>query len=399
MLTADLLRVKKTKGSLEPLYLQTDGAEARSRAEALCSIFEKHRGGKKGALDAEVEAAIGHGTDFLVWRGLAKLLYDRSTFETVSAVDPVELRRSVWEESTRAGVFDEASRESVLKSVASQLEVGIEEVEEGLYADLDSEQRLVEFEPLSASQLLDRYNLALAQAVLYRATRLEVMLAEPDPNKLRYLFQILKFHRLMHRVRRRGKGWMIEIDGPASLFSKSRKYGLQMALFLPALVLADRWELVATVDFDGDGKERAFELTPDDGLVSHYRAKGQWVAEEERWFEERFEQLESGWDLTREGAVIDLENGEVLVPDYRLVSPDGEEVFVEIVGFWRRAYLERRIEMLDEVDVPLVLVVAERLKTDKKRLEQGRPEVFFFKGVILADKVLEAAERALARDG
>lgn len=397
MLTADLLRVKKPKGAIEPQYLDPTDAEAMARATELCAIFARHEGGQKGELDAEVEAIIGHGTDFLVWRGLAKLLYDRATFETVSAVEPVELRRAIWEAAARTGAHDEGSRRAILEAVGDELSVSLEEVEAGMYADLDAEQRLVEFKALEPQGLLDRYNLALAQAVLYRAVSLTVTLDEPDPNRLRYLFQILKFHRLMHRARREGNAWVIEVDGPASLFSKSRKYGLQMALFLPALVLAERWKMVAVIDYDGDGKEREFELSPEAGLRSHYRARGQWVAEEERWFEERFEQLESGWELHRQGAIVDLSGGEVLVPDYRLVSPKGEEVFVEIVGFWRRGYLERRIEMLDRVEVPLVLVVAERLKTDKKALDQARAEVFFFKGVILADKVLEAAEAALTR--
>ena len=42
----------------------------------------------------------------------------------------------------------------------------VEVVEAGLFADLKSEQRLVQFKDLTAQRLLQRYNVALAQAVL-----------------------------------------------------------------------------------------------------------------------------------------------------------------------------------------------------------------------------------------
>jgi len=37
------------------------------------------------------------------------------------------------------------------------------------------------------------------------------------------------------------------LDGAASLFSKSRKYGIRMANFLPALPLCNRWEMEADI--------------------------------------------------------------------------------------------------------------------------------------------------------
>ena len=394
MLTADLLRVVKRKGRLYPQYLDAADAQARAKAAELVELFERHRDRPKGEIDAAVEEAIGHGTDFLVWRGLAKLLYDRSTFETVADADPGQVRRTVFELAAGVAVTKER-RAAIFAEAAETLGICPEACEAALYADLEARQPMVEHKGLEADALLHRYNLALAQAALYRAVAMDVELRAPDPNRLRYLFQTLKFHRLMHSVHRHGDAYRLRIDGPASLFKMSRKYGLKMATFLPALLLAKDWSMTAKVDWEGDGKLLDFELSPEQGLVSHYRARGQWVAEEERWFEERFAQLDSGWELERRGSVLELRDGEVLVPDYVLTSPDGEEVFVEIVGFWRFDYLERRIAMLDEVDEPLVLVVGERMKTDRKKLAEAPPQVFFFKGVILADKVLEAAEAAL----
>jgi len=55
-------------------------------------------------------------------------------------------------------------------------------------------------------------------------------------------------------------GYEAVLDGPASLFSKSQKYGL-MANFLPALPLCDRWEMDAEILADETDAETRFTLT------------------------------------------------------------------------------------------------------------------------------------------
>ena len=67
-----------------------------------------------------------------------------------------------------------------------------------------------------------------------------------DPAGYRHLFRSLKFHRLLHRIAKIPEGgYLVEIDGPASLFSSTTKYGLQLALVLPALRACDAWALDA----------------------------------------------------------------------------------------------------------------------------------------------------------
>jgi predicted nuclease of restriction endonuclease-like RecB superfamily len=414
MLTSDLLRVRVNKPAkkseaktarVEPEYLDVESPDALARAAELIEIFERHRDdaeqNTRGAVDEALDDVIGHGTDFVIWRGLAKLLFDRTEFEVVSSVEPGEIRRAVFAASAELGpVTSGEVRRRVLEQAGVALELAPEEVEESLYADLDARKKLTSFKAIEPQALLHRYNLALAQAVLYKATKLVVELGELDSNRLRYLFQMLKFRRLMHRCERIDSGYRLEIDGPASLFSKSRKYGLQMAMFLPALLICERWAMRAELDWSGSkssGRGSRYEmvLSHKDGLVSHLRATGQWVAEEERYFEDRFAEAETDWELERQGSIVELAGNQVIIPDYRLRHPDGREVFLEVVGFWRLGYLQRRIDLLVEsADVPLVLVVSERLKTGREKLKNMPPEVVFFKGVILVNKVLAAVESA-----
>ncbi|RVU48305.1 DUF790 family protein [Lujinxingia sediminis] len=397
MLTSDLLRVKKTRGAIVPRYLDVDAPEARERAQALVGIFSGHLHKARALVDERVEEAIGHGTDFLIWRGLAKLLYDRSAFEVRAEAEPADVREALFLAAAKAGnPHRDEARAAVLAQVGEAMGLSAEALEVALYADLEERQVLSSFKAIDAEGLLHRYNLALAQAVLYRALTLKITLKGQDSNRLRYLFQMLKFHRLMHRTERVKGGYVIEVDGPASVLKGGKRYGLSMASFLPAVLHLKGWQLDAVVDWDN--KERTFELGPDQGLTSGRRVRGQWVAEEEQWFEERFpDQAPQGWELVRQGEIVDLGDNEVLVTDYVVREPGGREALLEIVGAWRAGYLRRRLERLAALksERPVILVVSERLRADREKMEAGAAGVVFFKGVILSDKVVEAARHAL----
>ena len=394
MLTSDLLRYRAKKKVVEPLYLDTSSQTAKEKAELLTSIFEDSLERPYDAIEEQVQEAIGYGTDFLVWRGLAKLLHDRSEFQTISPVDPVDIRRAVFEASTLHGpVTSDAIRQTVLNEAAATLGITAIACEEALYADLTGRQRLATYKKIKPDDLLQRYNMAQAQGILYKATRMEIWLAEQDANLLRYLFQILKFHGLMHRIWRVEDGWKVDIDGPASLLRQSRKYGLKMAIFLPALVLMEKWRMVAELDWGKNQQDYTFALSDEDGLVSHYRARGQWLSDAEKMLEARFEGYETAWELERRGTLLELDGGQVLIPNYVLKHPDGRVVFMEVIGFWRKSYLERRLESLSEMpNTPLILVVSEQLHGDRDKLEESPASLVFFKTVILVDKVIEAAE-------
>jgi hypothetical protein len=394
VLTTDLVQTRVSNGRVVPEYLDPDDPKALEKATSLVEIFAEalEDDAARGEVETSVDRVVGYGTDFKVWRGLAKLLYDRSTFETRSPVEPADVRRTVFELAARSDrQRDRAWRRAILEEAADELGLEADTVERILYADLDERQRLDAFDPMEPKALLHRYNLALAQAVLYKATELEIELQDLEPNALRYLFQSLKFNRLMHRVRRTEEGYRLAVDGPASLFNRSRKYGIHMAKFLPALVKLDGWQLKATLDWEE--QERRFEVSAETGLVSHYRARGQWKAEEEAHFEQRFDEIDPPWELERQGTILDLGDNEVIIPDYVLSHPDGREAYLEIVGFWRLSYLKRRIEALSSRErMPLILAVSERLKAGREALEQSPASVFFFKTVILVDNVVDAAE-------
>ena len=123
------------------------------------------------------------------------------------------------------------------------------------------------------------------------------------------------------------------------MFRLSQKYGLKLAVFLPALLLCTRWKMEAETVTSG-GEHRYFPHDESALLVSHYRDRTMYDSLLERTFAERFSAIDSGWQIEREVAIINLKET-VFIPDFAFRHTDGRTALIEIVGYWRPEYLKK----------------------------------------------------------
>lgn len=403
MLTSDLVLARVYRKQVRPRFVSDRDPELLELAGRLIETFESHHGQARHQLDAELEEVLGTGTDFQLHRGLAKLLHDRCDFEASSPVAPEQLRQCVFSMASQAyrGESEDGQpfhfdRASVLASAATELELESDEIERGLYADLKAEQVLRDFTRCTPEWLLRRYNVALAQGVLFRATRLEIELAAAPPERHRALFRKIKFFQLMHRIERLPKGgWRLVLDGPVSLFKASGRYGLRMASFLPTLLHFDDWKLEARVEWGPRRRSLTFELDADSDLRSHTRLDGQWQPDEIRAFGDRFEELGSAWRIDRDGELIDLGGEGVLVPDFVFEHREtGVRVVMEIFGFWNKGAVESRLALVRRHGPPrLILALSSLLASGSEELGELSAQLYVFRAQPVPRKVLKVLER------
>ncbi|MEQ8766782.1 MAG: DUF790 family protein [Planctomycetota bacterium] len=402
MLTNDLLRIRRGRKFVHAEYVDEADPDLLELAKALIDHHRAAIGRKKSFLDDAIKDLLGDGTDFLLHRGLARLLEKRCRFEVESVLPPVDLRRTVFEVSTTrravGGGVAGLDRTAVLEEAAGKLEISPEEVEEGLYADLDSEQILRDFRAYSPEKLLQRYNVALAQTVLLRAHQLKVDLPKESPARYRQIFRFLKFYRLMHRLDGSTKsGYRLTIDGPVSLFRYSQRYGLQMALFLPVLLHAESFELEATLEMRG-GK-RIFQLSAKDGLKTHVPDTGTYIPEELQRFGERFNDKIDGWKCEPQSEIVDLGGQGIFIPDFTFTEEaTGKKVWLELFGYWKKSGLEERLALLKEhAPGPVLLGLSDRLRVDEKKLEELPAGVFHYRELPIVKEVAALLPEALER--
>ncbi len=408
MLTGKMVRVRYSRDRILPCYLRSADPVWLEVAERLREIFRAMQGRTRGELEEELKETFGDDPAQLVHQGLAKLLEDRCEFEVVSGHPPERLREAVFLAAARhrhaaegrAPVKDRPAfnRDAVLAEVATALDLTPDVVDHGLFADLKSEQRLVKFKDLTAERLLQRYNVALAQAVLLRSTQVRVQVRSESHQRFRQLFRLIKFHRLVCEIEPTIPGsYSLRLDGPLSLFSATQKYGLQLALFLPAVLRCRDFDLRAELRWGPQRQPRHFLLSHKDGLVSHAPDTGTYVPPELAMFTELFRRRIPDWDISEETDLFPL-GDHFWVPDFRLRHrPTGKTVYLEVLGFWRRASAEKHLERLRRhAPEPFLLAVSEQLRIDEADLEGLPVGIHRFRQMPLPDEVARLAAEVLA---
>jgi predicted nuclease of restriction endonuclease-like RecB superfamily len=404
MLVGKMVRVRYARDRIIANYLDMRDPGWRETAEQLLDLFRAQVGGTRGELEDELRERFGDDPSQLVHQGLAKLLEDRCEFEVDASLPPEQIRASVFrlaaqerQSSHQAEVFT-FNRQAVLERAAKELAITADQVDQGLFADLKSQQRLIHFQDLTSDRLLQRYNVALAQAILLRATGVHVTVRGEPPQRYRQLLRQVKFHRLVCEAEKLGQdSFALHLDGPLSLFSATHKYGLQLALFLPAVLLCRDFDLRAELRWGSQKKPRYFLLGPRDGLVSHLADTGMYVPPELNMFARLFAERVTDWELSEETEIYPLGTG-FWVPDFRLRHrPTGKTVLLEVLGFWRRSSAEKHLQRLRQhVTEPFLLAVSDQLHIDEAELDNLPAGIHRFRHMPLPDEIGRLASSLLA---
>jgi uncharacterized protein len=419
----------------------------------LIETFEQHIGKTYGELLSELNGYEEMNYRFI--RGLSQLLERRTVIETDAAVDPSLARETVFETCGGMALFP-AERKEILQKAAKKLSISEKELDKALWADLEENQIVKSFIPLSPAELLKQYNISLTQTLLFRAVDLDIWI-KGDFQKI--LWKIIRLglmysledseeekvqvdNRKINREKEKPienseelKAVHLHLDGPASLFRISERYGNSFAKIFPALLRSKGWRLKAGIlhkgyqgkrilEFTLDDSEKAFKLTPETMMYptivsSEFQIKeekeeyetgkdvgkeaGKEIGKEieieeidaeeaayDSSLEKMFGSLSLGsWKVKREPTI--LKAGKfAFVPDFSL-QREGIKVYLEIIGFWTPEYLEKKVEKLKQVKEPVILLIDRKLKCSEKDFPSQ--EVIFFDKKIPANEVMKILRR------
>lgn len=411
MLTGDLVRARVVRGAVRPALIDPGDREMQERALELIRIYKDGVGERREDLQEILTGWSGGETDTKLYQGLIHLVERRASYEVDAPIPPPQLRVEVFREAAARGPLAAVAveggpptAEDIYRAIAErhstpERPVDPAKLPEALYADHPDAMRLTSVElpeddGRAVEWLLHRYNTALVQAILFSATSLHLAVYSAPPARARQLFRAIKFHQLIHTIVPSATGWggstnyRVVLDGPASLFSQTSRYGLALARFLPALLLLPgEWSLEAPLLWKG--KEAVLQLDSGSGLRSHYRDAGGWTPKEAQWLIERFTALESGWELITEPEPVPV-GDVVVVPDLSF-RRDGRVAHLEILGFWRRGSLQHRLALLQQPSASnLILAVSRRLCGEEE--EQELQGVIPFAEIVPAKEVLKQIE-------
>jgi len=379
MLSSELLRTKINRGKIMPLFCTAnfDNGTDYQLANKLIIFFTNAQKDRqcKGDLLQKI-GQLESKYDYKLVRGFSALLERRSVFgrlnssSSSSIATPMFIRQKLFEESSKQGLaLSDSQRQDIIQQIANQMYISSDAVETIMWSDKDENLVLAQFDTINPKDLILWYNLSLFQTLLFKCTRLEF-----------YVKGGLYWKQVLRNVKRYGLMYTLEyhsendsdddsikcvLEGPLSLFRMTDRYGTSMAKLLPSIVGTPTWKINGSIvkKTDEGQKIYSFELSNDDTqeflrstIDTAYQNNGN--AENDDYvydssieaafakrFHQHFDQNDKfGWKISREPDPL-IADGKAMIPDF-LFERFGRKVYLEIVGFWTKEYLERKTAKL-----------------------------------------------------
>lgn len=380
MLPAHLLSLVEHDGWSVPRFLT-------SRDEAwLAAVLEVANGfvgrtvkERDDAFVSRVRAiARRHVVPERIADGVARVIARRARTASPTAQDPLAVRRLVFAHAARA---ERPDRHAALVAAAAELGATPEALSDSLFADRHSARLITAGAPLTPSEAVLAYNLALVEGLLLRSEKVVAHAREHATAIVRFA----RWSGLLCTFALDEEGTRLEVSGPLVVLRRTTKYGRALARFFPSVLSHPGLRLRARcllgnvptdVRIDASDPIARPALLPRDGDSPVVRA----LARELRG---------TGWSLRRDPPPICFE-GRVLFPDFALVRGD-QSVSVELVGFHTPEYLRSKLEVLRRAPVPILVCVDESLACDDGELPAS---VLPFRKKLDVARLLAHAEQA-----
>jgi predicted nuclease of restriction endonuclease-like RecB superfamily len=399
VLTADLVRAKRSGGELVLIGMSSQLRErALAMAKEMLDAAALHVGRTREELELALTSVEASVREQRVKDGLIKLVSDRSDFGTTEELDPEIVRKAVFTRAASArraaapgAIFD---RQSVLADAASELGAGSDVIERALFADLRGAQTLRAFDSISPAGLVAAYERGQAQAVLLRATKVVLTVTATSAGATRALFRRLKFLQLLYEIMPVEGGYRVVIDGPLSLFDAAIRYGQKLALVLSVLDGCEAYQLEAHLRW---GKERTplvFKLASTDrGASPRAQADEPPLSEEVEALLRAFDRMGGAWRAAPSRAILHLPGQGLSVPDL-VFSRGKEKVYLEVMGYWSRDAVFRRIDLVERgMSERILFAVSSRLRVSEELLDDcASAALYVYKGTMSARAVAERLE-------
>jgi hypothetical protein len=316
-------------------------------------------------------------------------------------LDPEEIRKTIFAEAWKSGYVPgctgedlfSSDRDTVLDNVAAGLRIERELLNEAMFADTPGERRLVFApggSPQAAADAIRALNLERLRRVLRGTIRLVLRIPARTGGAASYVQLLWGARRLglMIDASEVGETVFMEIAGPHAFFGRTTMYWNRLFRFT-VLVLhhgGSDWRLKVELLTGATGGRkgvvrglllgsslRSWFVSGSPGPPDDFRSG------DEEAFQKSFTKNAPHWNLVYEGALVVLEEAgrkRLMVPDFVARSPrSSTEVLIEIVGFWRKDYLERKIGKVRLImNRRLALIVNSTLSVSREELTAPNAE-------------------------
>ena len=391
------ISISKKRGTIKPKFLGTNDIP---KINWLITRMSSFVGRKYSEIDFnELENMF---LDWKVGRGLIKVLlnsyfsleemqmkdlvgYDLYVkLERLGITRPIDLRIEFFKfvQQKYDGIITRNKHSYALKEAAKLF--GINDPDlllELLYSDNIRNYRLSKRKEYLAEEIAGFYNFEVVMTLLYYATSLSVTLKSKNYGFIaKKVYMICKQHGvLVDFIIDSQEKLIIKMTGPKQLFGRHIKYGLAMSHALAQIfklmkqVDLKAWNITAELEI----KKKRYTLKINEHDLEYFNPLPTYsYSEWETFFDSDVEKRiywifkstnPRGWQIEREPEPIMVENI-LVIPDFAL-RKDDKKILLEVVGYWRNEYIERKrqkYKILCNYGIPILLLIDKKLSNNFK---------------------------------
>ncbi len=315
-------------------------------------------------------------------------------------LNPMDLRRMIFQESALNGIaITTDKRNRILENISNRVGTNIETIIRAMWSDLEENTIIDRYSYPDPQIILHQYNISLIQTLLFNCIKIEIKIGS-----VKNIGLIWK--KILRDIKRLGLMYWLEtdssnnsdqedliciVDGATNIIKLTERYGNSIAKLVPLIFRAKNWNLKADIlrtSLNGNKKIYKFEFTEnlfldtiyknDENTSSQHEQEIQGFKKTEiedrlkfnlkilnkvendhstdilfdsrieKTFSDKFKLLESKWTLEREPEPLITKSKTAFISDF-LLSRYQSKIFVEIIGFWTREYLERKLHKIFQI--------------------------------------------------
>ncbi|MBN1214475.1 MAG: DUF790 family protein [Candidatus Lokiarchaeota archaeon] len=378
MFSKNLLSYYTRKGYIHLKYL-----DKFDLAEEILSIFKKCKNKSYKEIKDKLRLFEKGKNDYKIVRALTGLLLRKSEFIPNTALNSKIIREKLFDFGF---VIDDYQRNKIVTKIATEFNVSENTIEDAFFADLPQEQILNKFEldEVTPEDLIKNYNSSLTQTLLFYASEISIIIED----NFQQVFRMINYFGLMYQINNK----KIKINGPASLFKNTMKYGKNLAKLLGFIIVNEKWSIEAKIQMKkyNENKIFSFNLNSKDNVLFPCikKIENTFDSEIEKQFFNDFKIFATEWKIKREPTYIKAGNY-VIIPDFGFYK-NGIELYLEIVGFWTPEYIEKKIKKFNQSKTKIIVALNQKLKCSSKDFPG---DVIFYKDRIPMKKILNILKR------
>ena len=185
------------------------------------------------------------------------------------------------------------------------------------------------------------------------------------------------------------------------------KYGLHLALALPALMACDHWAIEADLRWGRDRRPLRYALRGplpghflDGNAAPDREHPANDLPDEVAALLQNLAALPGPWRPAPSHAILDLPGVVQCVPDLEFVHQQtGQTVCLEVLGFWSRDAVWKRIELARKgLPEAVLFAVSKHLRVSEATLDEKLPAALYvYARVMNAHAVLQRVQEVAAR--